>query len=299
MKNKGNNNIFKLIAILVVAIWGTTFISTKTLLNAGMKPAGIFVIRFTMAYIGMLLIQLAGRSRFRLFCSSIRDEAAMLFLGVTGGSLYFWSENTALEYALASNVSFIVCTAPLMTALLYSAVKKEKLGRNILVGSLIALSGIAMIAFSGGEGIRLNLKGYALAIVAALTWAFYTIVAGDILKKYPSEMMTRKVFFYGILTIIPLFFKTGWETPLETILETEVLLNLVFLGLVASLGCYAVWNIVIKKIGEVGSSNYIYLNPLFTLLGASLILGERLAPIAAVGSFLTLSGVWIAGRNRN
>lgn len=293
---RNGSTVFHVIAITIVAIWGTTFISTKTLLSAGLRPDEIFIIRFSMAYVAMAVIQLCGRKSFNLLCSDWKDEAKMAFCGITGGSLYFWSENSALEYTLASNVSFIVCTAPLLTALLYSAVKRERLARNTLLGSLLSLTGLAMIAFSGGEGIKLDLRGDLLAIVAALTWAFYTIEAAGLMGKYPSTMLTRKVFFYGIITIIPVVLGKGWDCPMESILQTKVVLNLVFLGLVASLGCYAVWNVVIRKLGEISSSNYIYLNPLFTLVGAILILGERLAPVAAVGFVLTLAGVWIAGR---
>ena len=63
------------------------------------------------------------------------------------------------------------------------------------------------------------------------------------------------------------------------------------------LACYALWNSVIKRLGTVGSSNYIYLNPLFTLIAATLLLGERLTPVAIAGCLITLIGVWTASRS--
>ena len=310
MQKGTGNTIYHVLAIVIVAIWGLTFISTKVLLMAGLSPEEIFLVRFSIAYFGMWLFCLWGRgsdasrtgsqsvqSPARLFCNSLKDELLLVLAGVMGGSLYFWSENTALQYTMASNVSFIVCTTPLVTAILNAAVRREKIGRLTLLGGCLSLVGIAMIAFSGGEGFHLSFLGDALAMLASLTWAIYTVVTNGLLKKYPSALISRKVFFYGMLTIVPVLLVKGWTFPAGRFLEPKVLLNTLFLGVVASLACYALWNSVIKRFGTVGSSNYIYLNPLFTLIAATLLLGERLTPVAIAGCLITLIGVWTASRS--
>ena len=327
MQKGTGNTIYHVLAIVIVAIWGLTFISTKVLLMAGLSPEEIFLVRFSIAYFGMWLFCLWGRgsdasltepsmharveapadvsrtgspsvqSPARLFCNSLKDELLLVLAGVMGGSLYFWSENTALQYTMASNVSFIVCTTPLVTAILNAAVRRERIGRLTLLGGCMSLVGIGMIAFSGGEGFHLSFVGDALAMLASLTWAIYTVVTNGLLKKYPSALISRKVFFYGMLTIVPVLLVKGWTFPAGRFLEPKVLLNTLFLGVVASLACYALWNSVIKRLGTVGSSNYIYLNPLFTLIAATLLLGERLTPVAIAGCLITLIGVWTASRS--
>ena len=313
MQKGTGNTIYHVLAIVIVAIWGLTFISTKVLLMAGLSPEEIFLVRFSIAYFGMWLFCLWGRgggsdasrtgsqsvqSPARLFCNSLKDELLLVLAGVMGGSLYFWSENTALQYTMASNVSFIVCTTPLVTAILNAAVRRERIGRLTLLGGCLSLVGIgSMIAFSGGEGFHLSFLGDALAMLASLTWAIYTVVTNGLLKKYPSALISRKVFFYGMLTIVPVLLVKGWTFPAGRFLEPKVLLNTLFLGVVASLACYALWNSVIKRLGTVGSSNYIYLNPLFTLIAATLLLGERLTPVAIAGCLITLIGVWTASRS--
>lgn len=310
MQKGTGNTIYHVLAIVIVAIWGLTFISTKVLLMAGLSPEEIFLVRFSIAYFGMWLFCLWGRgsdvsrtgspsvqSPARLFCNSLKDELLLVLAGVMGGSLYFWSENTALQYTMASNVSFIVCTTPLVTAILNAAVRRERIGRLTLLGGCLSLVGIGMIAFSGGEGFHLSFVGDALAMLASLTWAIYTVVTNGLLKKYPSALISRKVFFYGMLTIVPVLLVKGWTFPAGRFLEPKVLLNALFLGVVASLACYALWNSVIKRLGTVGSSNYIYLNPLFTLIAATLLLGERLTPVAIAGCLITLIGVWTASRS--
>jgi len=104
---------YHLIAILVVAIWGLTFISTKVLINHGLTPQEIFFYRFLIAYLGIWVI-----SPKRLFAGNWKDELWLMAGGFFGGSLYFFTENTALGITQASNVAFIICTAPLLTTIL-------------------------------------------------------------------------------------------------------------------------------------------------------------------------------------
>ena len=135
-----------------------------------------------------------------------------------------------------------------------------------------------------------------MAIGAALCWAVYSLFMGQMTREYGTVTATRKVFFYGLLTILP-FLGSYVDTLTPAILgQTAVWTNLLFLGLVASLVCFIAWNLVMDKIGNVTSTNYVYLNPIFTLLTAMLLLGESLTLPAAIGCAAILAGVIWAGR---
>ena len=129
--NAKKNYIYHIIAILVVGIWGLTFISTKVLIGYGLSPQEIFLLRFLMAYLGIWFI-----SPRKLFADNWKDELWLLSGGVTGGSFYFLTENTALEITLATNVAFIVCTAPLLTTILSLLIyKREKATAALIYGA--------------------------------------------------------------------------------------------------------------------------------------------------------------------
>ena len=95
--------IYHLMAIFTATVWGATFVSSKVLLEAGFTPASIMALRFVIAYIGILPFW-----RGKLLCDNLRDEAMMVGLGITGGSMYFLLENSALLYTQASNVAIII-----------------------------------------------------------------------------------------------------------------------------------------------------------------------------------------------
>lgn len=290
--NPKKNYTYHIIAILVVGIWGLTFISTKVLIEHGLSPQEIFLLRFLMAYLGIWFI-----SPHKLFADNWKDELWLLLGGVTGGSFYFLTENTALEITLATNVAFIVCTTPLLTTILSLLIyKKEKATAGLIAGSLLALIGVALVVYNGHFVLKISPLGDFLTLLAALSWAFYSLIMKKMFGRYRTTFITRKIFFYGVLTVLPAFLIHPWQFSLSGLLQPAVWMNLLFLGVLASLICFVVWNIVLKQLGTVRASNYIYLNPLFTLVGSAILLNEHLTVMSLMGAMLILGGVYWAGR---
>lgn len=283
---------YHLAALFTVAVWGATFVSTKVLIAAGLSPAEIFVLRFALAYAGIWFI--APR---RLWAATARDELTLAAAGLTGGSLYFLTENVALEYAPASDVSLIVCTAPVWTALLLSALyRSEWMSGRQAAGAATAFAGMVLVVLNGHFVLQLSPAGDLLALAAALLWMVYSLIIKRIGDRYPTLFITRKIFFYGLLTILPAFASEPFSVQAETLALPAVWGNLLFLGLVASLLCYVLWNAAMKRLGAVRTTNYIYLNPLVTMLTAALCIGERITPAALAGAALILGGMWWAER---
>ena len=286
------NYIYHLIAILTVGIWGLTFISTKVLIEHGLSPQEIFLLRFLMAYLGIWFI-----SPRKLFADNWKDELWLLWGGVTGGSFYFFTENTGLEITLATNVAFIVCTAPLLTTILSLLIyKKEKATAGLVGGSLLALVGVALVVYNGHFILKISPLGDFLTLLAAFSWAFYSLIMKKMSGRYRTTFITRKIFFYGILTILPAFILHPWQFSLSGLWQPAVWMNLLFLGVLASLVCFVVWNIILKQLGTVRASNYIYLNPLFTLIGSAVLLDEQFTVMSLMGAMLILGGVYWAGK---
>ena len=87
---------YHFVAFLTVAIWGSTFVFTKMLLQNGLSPAQIFTLRFVLAYVLMEVVTWIAGRRVKWLSNSVKDEVLMVLLGVTGGSLYFLTENASL-----------------------------------------------------------------------------------------------------------------------------------------------------------------------------------------------------------
>lgn len=220
----------------------------------------------------------------------------MIAAGVTGGSLYFIAENTALEYTFASNVSLIICTTPVMTLFLCAAIFKQKIRLRSVAGSILALFGVSIVILNGSLNFGINPIGDVLTLLAALCWAIYCLILKRLNNSYPNLFITRKVFFYGFATALPI----AACQPLPALPAPDNFLtvgsNIAFLSIFASFICYIIWNNTVKALGPDKSANYIYFNPIVTILVSSIILHEPITPWLLAGTIIIISGVALCSK---
>lgn len=275
---------------ITILIWGTTFISTNVLL-VDFTPLEILFFRFSMGLLALMLIYPQ-----RLKVTDNKQELYFAGAGLCGVTLYFLLENIALTYSMASNVGVISCIAPFFTALFsYYFLGGEKLRANFLLGFGAALFGISLITFNSSTSFQLNPLGDFLAVLATIVWAAYSIFTKKISAYgYNTIQMTRRIFAYGLVFMLPALFFLDFRVGLERFANPVNLFNIIFLGLGASAMCFVTWNFSVKLLGVVKTSIYIYLVPVITVVTSVIVLKEQITLLAIVGSVLTVSGVFIS-----
>ena len=290
-KNGHSDFWYHVAAFAMILVWGISFLNTRVLLDVGLTPTEIFVARFTIAYLSLLAF-----CRFKVKFTGWRDELLFVVCGVAGGSAYFIAENTALEYTLISDVAVLVSTAPLTTALMGAIFyRDERITWMTCLGMVIAFIGSVMLAMKNGFVWGDSIVGDLLALLAAFVWAFYSMALKRLNRTYTTLFITRKLFFYGVLSALPLLLtessRVDWATTLR---KPEVWGNLLYLGLICSMAAYFIWGITVKRIGAVRASNYFYLSPIISMISAAIWFGERTNAIAYAGCVLILAGVIMA-----
>jgi drug/metabolite transporter (DMT)-like permease len=281
--------LFSIIAVLVMTVWSITYVSIKVLLNV-LGPVEIMFYRFVIAYVLLWIIHPKFYKPV-----SLKDELMFIGAGLSGGTAYFLTQNYALQYTSASNVGLLVAMAPVLTAVAaHLTSRTEKIKWPLLAGFLLAFIGSFLVIFNGKFQVQLHLAGDLLAVGCALCWAVYSIFIRRIDGKQNNIVITRKVFFYTILTMLPALPLSGFRFNLAPFADPAVLLNMLFLAVLASCACFVLWNKVIWELGAVQSSNFIYLSPMITMLSSALLLGEHVTPWALGGMALILAGVYTA-----
>ena len=104
-------------------------------------------------------------------------------------------------------------------------------------------------------------------------------------------LITRKIFGYGLLTILPLLLVRGVNVDILLNGGAVVWGNVLFLGCVASMLCFLGWNYCLERIGTVRATNLLYLNPVVSITTSAIVLGERVTWLAIIGAVLILAGL--------
>ena len=282
-----------LLALGTILVWGITFIASTVALRT-LTPNELLVFRLVIALAALLLAK-----RQKLVLTSRRHAWYIAGAALSGVVMYFLLENVALTYTNSSNCSVIISTAPFFVAIATRLfIREERLTRSFFVGFVIAIIGVGMVSFAG-HALKLNPLGDGLCILAAISWAFYSVFIRKLDGHgYNTLLITRRIFLYGFLFMMPVSAVLGFHVSWADILNPATLVCVLFLGLVASALCFVTWNTAVNILGPIKTSAYIYLTPGITILFAWMILSDPIQPLQIAGAGLTLVGLMISQRRR-
>lgn len=289
-KSKVMGHIFAIITILV---WGSCFVLTKNLL-VDFTPIQIIPLRMGLAYVTLWVL------RPKTLKLPWKDELMFILIGITGGSFYFFLQNTASAHTSAANVSILVSMSPILTVILAQLFsrKGEKLGKLVYIGAVVAIAGVVLVVLNGTLSFHLSPLGDLLALAAALMWAVYSILVKRYTERYDNFLVTRRVFLWAFLTSLPLVLLTDGLpslTPLFT--QPNILISWLFLGVFGNAVCFAIWNIAFKRLGVVVTNNYLYASPFVTVVVGWLLLDEKISWMSILGAVLITLGVIFANKS--
>ena len=200
--------------IFTTLVWGSCFVLTKVMLTA-YTPTQIIPLRMGLAYLALWAL------RPKTMKLPWKDELMFILIGITGGSFYFFLQNTASAHTSAANVSILVSMSPILTVILAQLFSRrgEKLGKWVYIGAVVAIAGVVMVVLNGTLSFHLSPLGDLLALAAALMWAVYSILVKKYTERYDNFLVTRRVFLWAFLTSLPLVLLTDGLpslTPLFT-----------------------------------------------------------------------------------
>lgn len=281
--------------LLTMCAWGSSFICTKVLMvDGGLTPVEVYIYRFVVAYILLLLLTFR-----QIRSNNWKDELQLLLCGMCAGSLYFVTENYALKYTSTGNVSLLGSISPIFTTILVAIIYRVRMKPGVILGSIIAFSGVASIVFSHGEGIEIRPTGDILALSASLSWAIYAVAIRRLSPLYNTLFITRKLFFYGVITALPLLLIQDEPLHLSVLFnfsQPQFGMNFMFLVISCSVCAYIIYNEGMKILGSVTASNYLYLQPLVTMVAGYFIFDEVITPLGYLGCVLIIGGLVISDK---
>ena len=283
--NKFQNNIvwskmkikYLLLALFTIIIWGVSLPVTTILLNNGFTANNITFFRFFIAMIIMYLF--LGEKRKQKV--DRKDRFLFMILGLSGTTLFFYFENTALKYTSVSNTALITATIPLFTLVAAAIIFKKKILWQNFVGIPLGLVGTGLLFYKDIIGSSVHLKGDLFVFGSVFMWILYSFVYRKVSSKYKPVFIVYKTFVYGCFFTIPLLILEYRELLLINV-NFRVVAAMFYLSILSSLIGYYFWILAINNIGIKATANLILLLPVVSVITGVLFLSEQLNTILIV-----------------
>lgn len=275
--------------IFAMFIWASSFVALKSAMN----DLGPFTVIFFRMLIASLCFLYFIKS-FLKYDFSKKDIKFILLLALFEPCLYFIFESKALQLTSASQAGMITSLMPIITAMVAGYFLKEIISKQMIFGSLIAMSGAIWLSLQGTSSIDAPnpLLGNFLEFLAMLCAAFYTVTVRYLSDRYSALFITAIQVFIGTIFFIPLFIYEYVDIGLNMTLQS--FLWVAYLGVIVTLGGYGLYNYALTKIEASKASIFIYLIPVFTLFLAYFMLNEKLSSLEFIACFIILFGVFIS-----
>ena len=280
--------------ILTNIFWGASGVAVKVALTQ-LEIFEIVAYRFSVAAVVLLLITLVwkGRKALAVKKKDLPLFAALAFLGIP---LEFLLQVLSLENTSVTNFTLIFCMAPFFIIFGSAYLYKEKVGRNKVLGTVLAFLGVAFVVMSGGFSLSTNLLGDGVALMACVIWAVYTVAGKPINQRYTTLTVLNYVFIFGALEMLPFVLLSPMTLP--TAFTGDTWISMLFLTVFCSLAAFFMYNNGVEKLPASTVGMFIYLNPLAGVLLAALVLGESVTVFTFAGMALIILGIFVSERLR-
>jgi len=275
-----------------VLIWGWTFVATKIVV-AEIGPVEVFALRLAIGLPFLGCVLLVKRVPFGF----TRADARPLAIGAVIFALHFLVQITGLQITTATNTAWIITITPLVIAVLSVLYLGERIGWNGVVGIGIATTGILLLVSRGRvtDLSWLRSTGDWLALASAHTWAFFTVVTRDLVRRRHPLAVTFAVLVAAMAITAPLYLAVG-DTDAVLALSPRAIAAVFYLAIPGTALAHWFWQEGVAALGGARSGLYLYLEPLATVGLAVPLLGEPFGPFIALGGALVLAGVWLGQR---
>jgi drug/metabolite transporter (DMT)-like permease len=293
-QNNGNSSrlgVTDLFMLLTIVIWGFNFSVIKIALRE-FTPGSFNGPRLAVA---SLLLLVFLRLKEGTIAPPRGDLFKLIVLGIVGNTFYQFLFISGIRRTTASSTSLILTMTPILIAVLSAIFLKERIHWIGWVGILTSFFGLYFVVFENGAGISIGkegLKGNLMILVGNIFWAVYTVFSKPLLERMSALRLTTWTLSFGALFYLPLTAKEivalHWRG-----LSARSLGALFFSAVFAIAISYVTWYSSVKRVGNTKTGIFSNITPVFTVIFAQLLLGERIGLTKVIGALVIILGFYL------
>jgi drug/metabolite transporter (DMT)-like permease len=242
-------------------------------------------LRFTLAAVIFIIITMA----LRVPWPGGRQLLLTIVNGLLGISLFYALAYWALVRVSAGTATVVLALVPLVTLLLATAQRFERISRKSVAGSLLAVIGIGWMVIGPGEVSSAVLP--LLALLAATVCVGESVIVSKMISANHPAITNAVSLSVGALTLLGMSALTGeqWALPRQA----EVVWSLVYLVTLGSVGVFALVLLVVRRLTASATAYMFVLFPLVAMVAGPWLVDEPVTAAGAVGAILVMIGVWL------
>lgn len=287
--------------ILIIGMsWGLSFMATSLLMRAGLGPIQIQAARWLVAAIVFGSMIIAGKVRPNLRSDKVKF---LILCGVLEPCIYMLFETYGLKFTSATTASVVIATIPCMTILIRRIFFKEATSRTGIISILLAFTGVVICTvFSPNFELGGQAVGFLLLFGAIVCGAFYSICSSRASAEYTPYDITASMAILGVTQFTIMNFAAGYglDTYRTILNDPQLILGVLFLGLVCSVLCFVAFNSLIRKVDPAIANNLSSASPTIVgVLAGIIVLGDPWGLYTVIGLALTVAGVILSTRQAN
>ena len=276
--------------VATVTLWALNFTVSKYILDEGFHPLAYASVRYASAALIFFALTLAVEGTVRL----ARKDVVLAGFATSVLLLNQLCFIYALRFTTATTVALLFGTLPIFTAAVARGTGIERQGLRFWLAALLSFGGVALVAAGSGGKLSADLKGDALAVGGAATWAVYSVTIAPLMRRY-SPFRLSAVFLLAVS--VPLFalgasqvehqhWSFGalvWVGFAFAVLGPLVLTNLL-------------WFTAIDRVGPSRASLFANLQPFLAAIVALIVLSESITSLQVAGGLALAGGIVLAPR---
>src|ERR671935_2003488 len=275
-----------------VTLWAFNFTVSKYILDKGFHPLAYSSVRYAAAALIFFAFTIAIEGTVRLARTDVVLAAFATFALLLNQLCFIYS----LRFTTATTVALLFGTLPIFTALVARGTGIERQALRFWLAALLSFGGVALVAAGSGGKLSADLKGDALAVGGAATWAVYSVTIAPLMRRY-SPFRLSAVFLLAVT--VPLFAIGGPQLSRQSFgFPDLVWIGFAFAVLGPLVTTNLLWFTAIDRVGPSRASLFANLQPFLAAIVALLVLSEHITKLQVAGGLALGGGILLAPRVR-
>ena len=284
-----NTLIGSLYLTIASSIWGGMYVVVKHTVSV-IPPLELVWMRYAIALITLIIIGLASKQNWRV---NRHHLLLIVAISIIGYVISIITQETGTMLSTAQMGAIITSTTPAFMVLFASMILKERLTLKKSLSVILATIGVLTIVGIDDINLSSTLGGLSL-LIAALTWAFMSVLIKRLPTDYSQIVITAYAVFIAVVVLTPFVIQRYPQVPLNELAQPDILGGLLYLGVISTSLAFLLWNQGLQMLNASSGGTFFFFQPVVGAFLGWAILGESLSITFWIGSILILVGVLIA-----